>query len=181
MGTPFAPETDGLIPPGGAQPDDGYRQAHRKRGDDVGNDFSKMVIKQADSDAMLAQLKAGACLCEDMDELPAETHKHPINRLHFEQLHRQRPRGPCLTGKSDAPHMTYEPLSEEERFRRKSGQYAYKVKYVCTKCGSEWLTAHDYWWNAGAQEAITGNEGQNNDCLIERFQAYRTLAGPGCF
>mmetsp|Transcript_52521 Transcript_52521/g.137784 ORF Transcript_52521/g.137784 Transcript_52521/m.137784 type:complete len:118 (+) Transcript_52521:20-373(+) len=114
-----------------------------------------------------------------MDERPTETAKHPLSRLHYEQLHRQRPRGPCLSGPSDAPHLRLEPLLEEERFGRKSRQYAYKIKYACSTCGSEWMVVHDYWWAATSEEAITGQESGPNDVMAERFVAYRTLAGAG--
>ncbi|CAK0857271.1 unnamed protein product [Prorocentrum cordatum] len=96
------------------------QQPRRKTGDVVGHDWSKLVIRQADSDRMLEELQAGNCICEDMDDIPGDTYKHPLSRLHYEQLDRQRPRGPELAGPSEAPHLRLRTLRAEERFGRRS-------------------------------------------------------------
>eukprot|EP00425_Heterocapsa_triquetra_P027522 CAMPEP_0195125258 /NCGR_PEP_ID=MMETSP0448-20130528/132671_1 /TAXON_ID=66468 /ORGANISM="Heterocapsa triquestra, Strain CCMP 448" /LENGTH=83 /DNA_ID=CAMNT_0040162887 /DNA_START=10 /DNA_END=258 /DNA_ORIENTATION=- len=80
----------------------------------------------AESDQRLAELKQGTCICEELDDAPCDTYKHPMSRLHHEQLLRQRPRTAKLTEVSDAPHMSREPVVEEERFAKKSRQYAYE-------------------------------------------------------
>ncbi|CAK0857276.1 unnamed protein product [Prorocentrum cordatum] len=89
------------------------QQPRRKTGDVVGHDWSKLVIRQADSDRMLEELQAGNCICEDMDDIPGDTYKHPLSRLHYEQLDRQRPRGPELAGPSEAPHLRLRTLRAE--------------------------------------------------------------------
>mmetsp|Transcript_106374 Transcript_106374/g.343139 ORF Transcript_106374/g.343139 Transcript_106374/m.343139 type:complete len:180 (+) Transcript_106374:44-583(+) len=179
MAAPYQQMSDGLLAPG-EKPRQG-KQFRRMTGDDVKQDWSKLIITVAESDRMLKQLKSGDCNCEEMDEKPGDSSRHPLSRLHREQLYAQRPRSHRLAGQSDAPHLRFEPELEEERFGRKSGQYAYKGKYTCRKCGSEWEIVHDYWWSAGSSEAITGFEGAADDCLIERFLAHRTVAGAGFF
>ncbi|CAK0857270.1 unnamed protein product [Prorocentrum cordatum] len=85
------------------------QQPRRKTGDVVGHDWSKLVIRQADSDrTMLEELQAGNCICEDP-------------HLHYEQLDRQRPRGPELAGPSEAPHLRLRTLRAEASGRESRG------------------------------------------------------------
>ncbi|CAK0857274.1 unnamed protein product [Prorocentrum cordatum] len=147
------------------------QQPRRKTGDVVGHDWSKLVIRQADSDRTSLRREWG---------------------LHYEQLDRQRPRGPELAGPSEAPHLRLRTLRAEtatsgealDRCLRRNAlagdlgpMYAYKVEYTCSTCGSEWLLEHDWWWSAGAAEPVSGFEGEVNDSLVECFRACRTQAG----
>ncbi|CAK0857275.1 unnamed protein product [Prorocentrum cordatum] len=76
------------------------QQPRRKTGDVVGHDWSKLVIRQADSDRTSLRREWG---------------------LHYEQLDRQRPRGPELAGPSEAPHLRLRTLRAEASGRESRG------------------------------------------------------------
>lgn len=173
MAVPFAPRGDDDFMGCGSAP-------KQRTGDDVKYDWKKLIIQPAESDLMLEELRNGHCNCEEMDDKPCDSVRHPLSRLHYEQLQRQRPRSKHLKGESDAPHMRYEAEYEEERFRKNSKKYAYKMKYTCTKCGSEWEVIHDWWWTDGSGEDPTGHS-SHMDSLMESFKATRTVAGAGIF
>mmetsp|Transcript_47844 Transcript_47844/g.126648 ORF Transcript_47844/g.126648 Transcript_47844/m.126648 type:complete len:176 (-) Transcript_47844:132-659(-) len=171
-----SPRTDGLI-----GPDDTTCRRPQRRHGDVQEDWSKLAIRQVDSNRMVESLRNGICICDDMDELPGDSFKHPLCRVHHEQLLRQRPRSQRLCGPPDAPHMRFEPVYEEERFCKNSKKYGYQVKYLCDTCKSEWELIHDYWWSTGSNEPVTGCEGGYTDAVVEGVKVYRTLAGSAIF
>jgi len=128
--------------------------------------WGKITNMPADvTDKAVKALKKGACMCDTMDTLADDIAQHPLARLHWEQLMSQRPMSKKLQLPSVCPSMEAKKIFEEERFAEGSKKYAYKYKYHCTQCGSDWEVMHDYYLN------------EDTGAQVEGFRTYRAVAG----